>query len=115
MQTAIRPFTDTLREIRNGDTQEELAVMLNQVVAAVRETGKVGGEYIKTYGHYHVGKLDETYWIIQGEGIVLLQKRKDDKDDEIEVFYAISVKAGAVCLFRQAWVIWWLIQVKSGW
>ena len=42
MQTAIRPFTDTLREIRNGDTQEELAVMLNQVVAAVRETGKVG-------------------------------------------------------------------------
>ena len=60
----------------------------------VWETGTVGGEYIKTYGHYHVGKLDETYWIIQGEGIVLLQKRKQDKDDEIETFYAISVKVG---------------------
>lgn len=65
----------------------------------VWETGTVGGEYIKTYGHYHVGKLDETYNIIEGEGIVLLQKRKGEVegntvDDEIEVFYAISVKAG---------------------
>lgn len=63
------------------------------------ETGTVGGEYIKTYGHYHVGKLDETYWIISGEGIVLLQTRKNDAagnpiDDKIESFKAIKVKAG---------------------
>ena len=63
------------------------------------ETGKIDGEYIKTYGHYHVGKLSETYWIIFGEGIVLLQVRKKDTkgipiDDEIESFKAISVKAG---------------------
>lgn len=65
----------------------------------VWETGTVGGEYIKTYGHYHVGKLDETYWVIQGEGIVLLQTRKNDQngnpiDDEIETFQAIKVKQG---------------------
>ncbi len=65
----------------------------------VWETGTVGGEYIKTYGHYHVGKLDETYTVLLGEGIVLLQTRKLDSsgnplDDEIENFYAISVKAG---------------------
>lgn len=65
----------------------------------VWETGTVGGEYIKTYGHYHIGKLDETYTILQGEGIVLLQKRKLDTngnpiDDEIETFYAILVKKG---------------------
>lgn len=65
----------------------------------VWETGTVGGEYTKTYGHYHVGKLDETYHIIQGEGIVLLQTRKMDEtgnpiDDEIESFLAIRVKAG---------------------
>lgn len=65
----------------------------------VWETGTVGGEYIKTYGHYHVGKLDETYWIIQGEGIVLLQTRKTDPsdnpiDEEIESFIAIKVKKG---------------------
>ena len=65
----------------------------------VWETGTVGGEYIKTYGHYHVGKLDETYWVVQGEGIVLLQTRKTDSaanpiDDEIESFYVIPVKKG---------------------
>lgn len=60
----------------------------------VWETGTVGGEYIKTYGHYHVGKLNETYLILQGEGIVLLQIRKQDQDGEIESFYAIPVKAG---------------------
>ena len=42
----------------------------------VWECGKVGDEYIKTYGHYHVGDISETYSIIQGEGILLLQKRK---------------------------------------
>ncbi len=62
------------------------------------ETGTVGGEYIKTYGHYHVGNLDETYWILQGEGIALLQKMVvvDGKPqpDTIEEFRAVSVKAG---------------------
>src|SRR3989338_10765328 len=56
----------------------------------VWETGTVGDEYIKTYGHYHVGKLDETYWIAQGEGIVLLQTRSTHHgkpiDDEIGSF-----------------------------
>ena len=63
------------------------------------EVGKVGDEYIKTYGHYHVGNLNETYTILQGEGIVLLQNRKKDQngdpvDDEIESFKAIRVKHG---------------------
>lgn len=65
----------------------------------VWETGTVGGEYIKTYGHYHVGKIDETYHVIAGEGIILLQNRKIGADgnlidDEIESFYAIKVKVG---------------------
>lgn len=65
----------------------------------VWETGTVGGEYIKTYGHYHVGKIDETYHVVAGEGIILLQNRKTGADgnpidDEIESFYAIKVKEG---------------------
>ncbi len=64
----------------------------------VWETGTIGGEYIKTLGHYHVGKLDETYRVIEGEGVVLLQRRKEENgsplDDEIESFYAIRVKVG---------------------
>lgn len=63
------------------------------------ETGTVGGEYIKTYGHYHVGQLDETYHVAAGEGIAVLQRRKNDPngnpiDDEIEAFYVIPVKSG---------------------
>jgi oxalate decarboxylase/phosphoglucose isomerase-like protein (cupin superfamily) len=64
----------------------------------VWEPGTIGGEYIKAYGHYHVGKLDETYKILQGEGYVIMQKRKEGPngpiDDEIESFTAIKVKAG---------------------
>lgn len=65
----------------------------------VWESGTVGGEYIKTYGHYHVGDLDETYWIKQGEGIVLLQKRSEDENgnpinDSLDTFLAIKVKEG---------------------
>lgn len=76
--------------IRGGSDKKNVTVW---------ETGNVGGEYIKTYGHYHVGELDETYWVVNGEGIVLLQTRKTDPngntiDDEIESFYAIPVKAG---------------------
>lgn len=65
----------------------------------VWEAGTVGGEYIKTYGHYHVGDLEEVYHVIQGEGIIILQERELNEngepiDDEIKNFRAISVKAG---------------------
>lgn len=76
--------------IRGGKDKKNITVW---------EVGTVGGEYIKTYGHYHVGQLDETYWVIYGEGIVLLQTRKNDEngspiDEEIDTFQAIRVKAG---------------------
>ncbi len=76
--------------IRGGDHKTNITVW---------EAGTVGGEYIKTYGHYHVGNISETYSIIQGVGILLLQERKigaDGKpiDDEIVDFQAIKVKAG---------------------
>ena len=65
----------------------------------VWESGTVGGEYVKTYGHYHVGKLDETYTVLQGRGVIVMQTRKIDKagrpiDDEIESLRAVRVKAG---------------------
>lgn len=64
----------------------------------VWEPGKVGDEYIKAYGHYHIGSLDETYWILLGEGIALQQKlvEIDGKlqPDRVEFFKAIPVKAG---------------------
>lgn len=65
----------------------------------VWEPGTVGKEYIKTYGHYHVGRLDETYWFLAGKGIALLQKLATDREgnmiaDVVEEFKAIPVKSG---------------------
>lgn len=75
--------------IRGGSGKKNITVW---------ETGTVGGEYIKTYGHYHVGDLQEMYWIIGGEGVALLQKRVVENGvehaDRIEEFKAIPVKAG---------------------
>lgn len=80
----------------------------NQRNITIWEPGKVGEEYIKTYGHYHIGKLDETYWPIFGEGIVLVQKRAVDAsgnpiDDEIEQAYAVHVKPGDSLFIPSEW------------
>jgi glucose-6-phosphate isomerase, archaeal len=76
--------------IRGGKDQRNITVW---------EPGRVGSEYVKTYGHYHVGDLDETYWILHGEGIALLQKLALDENgamipDVVEEFRAIPVRAG---------------------
>lgn len=76
--------------IRGGKEQKNITVW---------EPGTISGEYIKTYGHYHVGALDENYWIIYGQGVVLLQKLAlDDKGemiaDIVDEFKAIIVKPG---------------------
>ena len=76
--------------IRGGSEKKNITVW---------ESGTVGGEYIKTYGHYHIIDFSETYWILEGEGILLLQTRKKDEngnyiDNEIETFKAIKIKKG---------------------
>ncbi|EKE19236.1 MAG: Glucose-6-phosphate isomerase [uncultured bacterium] len=76
--------------IRGGSDQKNTTVW---------EPGTISGEYIKTYGHYHVGDLSETYWIVYGQGVALLQKLAEDENgnaiaDVVEEFKAISVKTG---------------------
>ena len=71
--------------IRGGSEKGNLTVW---------ESGTVGGEYIKTYGHYHVDDLPETYFIVAVEGVALLQKMVGDDPAVIEDFKAIKVKAG---------------------
>jgi oxalate decarboxylase/phosphoglucose isomerase-like protein (cupin superfamily) len=75
--------------IRGGSEQKNITVW---------EPGTVGDEYIKTFGHYHVGKLDETYWVIYGQGVILMQKL-EEKDGEwvperVTEFKAVQVQAG---------------------
>jgi glucose-6-phosphate isomerase len=62
------------------------------------EPGTVGDEYIKTFGHYHIGHLDETYWVLEGEGVLLMQKleQADGQPNikRVAEFKALKVKAG---------------------
>jgi len=72
---------------------------VDQKNTTVWEPGTISGEYIKTYGHYHIGDLSETYWFVYGEGVALLQKLAVDENsvmiaDVVEEFKAIPVKAG---------------------
>lgn len=72
---------------------------VNQKNITVWEPGTISGEYIKTYGHYHIGNLSETYWFIYGSGIALLQKLVVGADgkmiaDEVAEFKAVRANPG---------------------
>lgn len=72
---------------------------VDQKNVTVWEPGTVSGEYIKTYGHYHVGDLSENYWIVFGKGVALLQKLATDEKgemiaDTVEDFKAVPVGPG---------------------
>ena len=72
------------------------------------EPGRVGEEYIKTYGHYHVGDISETYWIVYGVGITIAQKRVagpdgEPVDDEIDEIRIVRVKAGDAVYMPRGW------------
>ena len=69
--------------IRGGSDKRNITVW---------EPGTIGGEYIKAYGHYHVGDLEEVYTVLEGEGIIILQS--PIINGGIESFKAIKVKAG---------------------
>ena len=76
--------------IRGGVDQKNITVW---------EPGTISGEYIKTYGHYHIGELSENYSIIFGHGVALLQKLVEDEDgnflaDQVAEFRAVVVNAG---------------------
>lgn len=53
----------------------------------------LGEECNKTKGHEHVGKYGEVYIVLEGEGIYLMQKQKEDI---IEDVYAVEAKKGEV-------------------
>jgi len=72
---------------------------VNQKNITIWEPGTISGEYIKTYGHYHVGDLDEDYEILFGQGVAILQKLAVDANgqmipDVVEEFKAMVTKIG---------------------
>ncbi len=54
----------------------------------------LGQEYVKTKGHYHIGKYGEVYTVLEGQAIYLMQKKFND--DNIADVYAVQAKKGDV-------------------
>ena len=46
----------------------------NRSDITVLAPGKIGEEYVKTHGHYHLGEGVEQYRLLAGQGLLLLQK-----------------------------------------
>lgn len=84
---------------RGGKEQKNITVW---------EPGTVGGEYIKTYGHYHTGDTEEKYWVLYGSGIALLQKPVLDASgnivaDQVEEFKVIKLTPGMEVTMLAGW------------
>lgn len=66
----------------------------------VLTSGDYNKEFPKTYGHYHaVSNSNETYKVVTGEGIFLLQKKFIDENnnwipEKVEKVYLIKAKVG---------------------
>ncbi|MCG2686011.1 hypothetical protein L6258_01415 [Candidatus Parcubacteria bacterium] len=82
--------TRTLAELKEvlqnpqASGPEEVYFMLRgQPNITVLVPGKIGEEFTKTYGHYHKHGGAETYQILFGRGLLLLQKKGAD-DEELE-------------------------------
>lgn len=56
--------------------------------------GDYGGEFVKTYGHYHSSQIDETYMLIHGKGLFLLQEKYFEDGEwvknKIKTFYIVE-------------------------
>lgn len=78
--------------IRGGSAKRNITIW---------ETGNVGGEYIKSYGHYHIQDINEKYEVLEGKGILMIQDRKTDEEgnpinNKLEMVKAIFVKMGDI-------------------
>lgn len=53
----------------------------------------LGKEFVKTKGHEHIGKYQEVYIVLEGKAIYLMQKRDNNKVEDV---YAVKAKKGDV-------------------
>ena len=51
----------------------------------------LGEEFVKTMGHVHIGNFKETYTVLEGNAIYLMQKGDGNKIDDV---YAVKAKKG---------------------
>ena len=60
------PLYWVYKEVQPGGRWENLTIIA---------PGKIGDEYPKTFGHYHETEVLETYKLIAGKGVLMLQEK----------------------------------------
>lgn len=69
--------------------------------------GKIGQEYPKTFGHYHGKAIEETYQVVSGKGIFLLQSKffENNKwiEDKVSEVILITATAGDEIIITPEW------------
>ena len=72
--------------------KEKNGLVHNITIMPARMLGK---EFVKTKGHYHVGKYGELYTILKGEAILLMQKKEKQKIKDV---YYVRAKKGDIVI-----------------
>lgn len=58
------------------------------------QNGRIGIEYPKTFGHFHSKKVNETYHVLAGEGVMQLMRKSKEDPSKVEAVYLIKAKEG---------------------
>lgn len=73
----------------------------------VLSPGTYGQEFIKTFGHYHNQPYDETYRVVGGKGVLIVQKKHFDNGtwtpDKVDKFVLVSLSPGDEVVITQDW------------
>jgi len=69
--------------------------------------GTYGQEFVKTFGHYHNDPHEETYRVVNGKGILLLQKKHFEDGswvpNKVDRFIIVSILPGDKTVITQEW------------
>lgn len=76
----------------------------NQTVVT---SGRIGQEFPKTFGHYHGTAVEETYRVVSGQGVFLLQSKKiiagDWAKNQVEKVYLVKASPGDEITITPEW------------
>lgn len=70
--------------------------------------GHYHGEFPKTFGHYHGSDVNETYYLVEGKGILLMQKKFIDQNgdwipEKVSEVYLVEAHPGDEILITPDW------------
>ncbi len=85
-------------EVAGGKKWENMTVLT---------PGTYGQEFVKTFGHYHNDPFEETYHVVSGKGLLLMQKKGFVEGSwvptKVERFVILSLTPGDEISITQEW------------